>query len=318
MEVLKPKKTMRDTFLAEVLAQMDRGENVFFLSADFGAPTLDVIRERHPGRFINVGIAEQNLINVSTGLSLEGITVYAYAIAPFITMRCCEQIRVNLAILSQVRPLNVNLIGVGAGFSYDVSGPTHHCLEDISIMRTFPNLEVISPADWGTVAALPQYCLDNRRPKYLRFDSKPTTLIHSDVSTADLHRGYIEMSKGADVCMVSTGFLTHKTQEVVEKLKAQGQSVGHIDLFNLKLFDEIALCRTLAKYKKIVTLEEGFVGKGGLDALVGELVLRHQLRPVVKAMGLKDNYIFHIGSREQLHEQNSLGSSSIYREAQAV
>ena len=87
---------------------------VFFVTADFGSPVLDSIRKDFADRFVNAGIAEQNLVNISAGLALEGFKVFAYAIAPFITMRCFEQLRVNLALLSEVRQLNVNLIGVGA------------------------------------------------------------------------------------------------------------------------------------------------------------------------------------------------------------
>src|SRR5208337_5213045 len=108
--------------------------------ADFGSPKLDKLREDFSDRFINVGIAEQNLVNVSTGLALEGYTVYAYAIAPFLVMRAFEQIRNNMSLLYHTRELNVNLIGVGAGLSYDVSGPTHHSVEDIAIIRTLPNM----------------------------------------------------------------------------------------------------------------------------------------------------------------------------------
>lgn len=309
------KKTMRDTMLGEILGQMDRGENVFLLSADFGAPALDAIRARHPKRFINVGISEQNLINVATGLALEGFTVYAYAIAPFITMRCCEQIRVNLAILSQVRPMNVNLIGVGAGFSYEVSGPTHHCLEDISIMRTFPNLDVISPSDTVTTQALADHCLTLKKPKYLRFDAKPIAPIHEKVTAADLQRGFIEIQEGKDVCVIATGFVMHKAQEVCAELAGKGISVGLVDQFVLKGFHEKSMAMLLKRYKKVITIEEGFIGKGGLDAAIGGIILREGLNVRMKAMGLRDNYIFHIGSREHLHEQNDIGRDSILREA---
>ncbi len=312
---LVPKKTMRDSILNEILGQMERGEKVFLLSADFGAPALDAIRAKFPKQFINVGIAEQNMINVATGLALEGYVVYAYAIAPFITMRCCEQIRVNLAILSQVRPMNVNLIGVGAGFSYEVSGPTHHCLEDLSIMRTFPNMDVISPSDWTTATALAQHCLENKRPKYLRFDSKPLPMIHPEIGSKELANGFVEVYKGQNVCLVSTGFMTHKALEVCQNLRAEGISVGLIDFIMLKNFNENELCQKFSQYKKVITLEEGFVTKGGVDSIVGELILRRRLPVLFKAMGLKDNYIFHIGSREDLHEQNDLGMGSISREA---
>ena len=141
---MQVKKAMRDVFLAALHKKMSDDDKIFFVSADFGSPVLDKIRADFPERFLNVGIAEQNLINVSVGLALEGFKVYAYAIAPFTTMRCYEQIRVNISILSQLRPMNINLIGVGAGVSYSLSGPTHHCLEDLSIMRTLPNFEVFS------------------------------------------------------------------------------------------------------------------------------------------------------------------------------
>src|SRR3989338_2946784 len=143
-------RTMRDAFIEQIYNKMRHMDDIFFLTADFGAPSLDKIRCEFKDRFINVGIAEQNLINVATGLALEGYKVYAYAIAPFITMRCYEQIRVNLAVLSQIRPMCVNIIGVGAGFSYDMSGPTHHCLEDLSIMGTLPNVTVFSPSDYSS------------------------------------------------------------------------------------------------------------------------------------------------------------------------
>ncbi len=117
---------MRDVLIEQIYQKMFDDERIFFLSADLGSPVLDKVREQFEDRFINVGIAEQNLINVSTGLAFEGFTVYAYAIAPFLTMRAYEQLRVNLSLSSELMELNVNLIGVGAGLSYDVSGPTHH------------------------------------------------------------------------------------------------------------------------------------------------------------------------------------------------
>lgn len=309
------KKTMRDTFIGEVLKAMDAGENIFFLSADFGAPALDELRARHGDRFINVGIAEQNLINVATGLGLEGYIVYAYAIAPFVTMRCYEQIRVNLAILSQLRPVNVNLVGVGAGLSYEVSGPTHHCLEDISIMRTLPNFEIISPSDYVTAGSLFRYTAGNVGCKYLRFDAKPVAPIHQAVTPTDLQRGFIELNKGKGTCYVSTGFMTHKAVEVVKKLAAKGHNVGHIDMIKVKGFNPTEFARALEGYDKVISLEEGFIGKGGLDAAVCHIIHEHDLGMDFKALGLKDHYHFHIGSRDSLHARDGLDNDSIAKAA---
>lgn len=309
------KKTMRDAFIEEVLKAMDAGENIFFLSADFGAPALDQVRERHPNKFINVGIAEQNLINVATGLALEGITVYAYAIAPFITMRCYEQIRVNVAILSQLRPMNINLVGVGAGFSYEVSGPTHHCLEDISIMRTLPNFEVISPADFITAGQLFKYTLGNKSPKYLRFDAKPMPMVHESIGADDLKCGFKEMSRGGKTCLVSTGVLTHRALEVKKHFESKGQEIGIIDMIKLKGFDSDKILTLLKRYEKVITLEEGFIGKGGLDAAMASLILESGAPLKMRAMGLKDQYHFHMATRESLHKKNNLDVESIAKEA---
>lgn len=309
------KKAMRDAFLQEVLKGLDAGENIVFLSADFGAPVLDQIRERHPTRFINVGIAEQNLVNLATGYGLEGFTVYAYAIAPFITMRCYEQIRLNLAILSQLRPMNVNLVGVGAGFSYDVSGPTHHCLEDLSIMRTLPNLEVISPSDWITASHLFRYSMDNMGPKYLRFDAKPHPQIHSHITVANWRDGFIELQSGHDIALVATGIMTHKAQAVAAKLEAQGHSVGVVDLIKVKGFDSASLSQVLKNYKKVLSLEEGFIGKGGVDAAVSNLLQQSRIHAEFRAVGINDHYSFEIGSRDYLHQKNSLDVDSIVKAA---
>ncbi len=156
---------MRDALLDRIWLAMAEDPKIFFTCADFGSPILDKIRSDFPERFVNVGIAEQNLINVSAGLALEGYTIFAYAIAPFITMRCYEQIRVNLALLSEVRSMNVNLIGVGAGYSYVVSGPTHQCYEDITLMRAMPNFQVLSPADHVAAASLFDRCMSRQGPK---------------------------------------------------------------------------------------------------------------------------------------------------------
>jgi transketolase len=306
-----PVKAMRDVFLSELVLHMENDNRIFFVAADFGSPVLDVIAEKFPDRFINVGIAEQNLINISTGLALEGYTVYAYAIAPFITMRCYEQVRVNLAILSQIRPLNINLIGVGAGYSYVVSGPTHQCLEDLSIMRTLPNLEVFSPTDWMTAKAFVDYSVKHTGPKYLRFDAKPMEPVYQDDTEISIEKGFCELRKGGKVCVVSTGYMTRNALEVADKLLDEGIHVGVTDIFMLKTFDEEALKNVLKKYAFIISFEEGFINKGGLDSMLLHFMNKHGIKADFANLGLKDEYSFHIGERDTLHELNDAGKEQL-------
>src|SRR3989338_4356213 len=203
-------KTMRDVYIEEIYKRMHYDDKIFFLCADFGAPKLDQLKNKFKKRFLNVGIAEQNLINISTGLALEGYTVYTYAIAPFLIMRAFEQNRNNLALLSQTKELNINLVGVGSGISYDVSGPSHHCLEDIALMRVLPNFIVASPSDWVAAKSLAEYSFRVKKPKYFRLDAKPLPQIYDIITFEDLERGFYELKKGANTCLVSTGYMTHK------------------------------------------------------------------------------------------------------------
>ena len=307
-EQIKP-KTMRDAFIEAIRERMRENNQIFFVSADFGSPALDKLREDFEDRFINVGIAEQNLINVSVGLALEGNIVYAYAIAPFITMRDYEQIRQSISISSQLKPVNVNLIGVGAGVSYDVSGPTHHCLEDISIMRLLPNMTVFSPSDWKLAEKFVDYSISVNGPKYLRFDGKPSDLIYENIDDLDLKKGFYELVKGKKVCLVSTGFMTHRALKAAKEL----QDVGVVDVFMLKPVNEKLLLETLKEYAYIITIEEGFIGNGGLDALISKVILDNQLNIKLKRMGFNDKYVFELGGRDYLHKLNNLDEEAIIK-----
>lgn len=304
-------KAMRDAFLARLLEAMKQDDRLFFVTADFGSPVLDRIRAEHPDRYVNVGIAEQNLINVSAGLALEGYTVFAYAIAPFITMRCYEQIRVSLALLSEVRPMNVNLIGVGAGYSYVVSGPTHQCYEDLTIMRALPNLGLLSPADHVTAAALFDVCLARRQPKYLRLDAQTLPVVHGD-GPPDLSQGLAHLRQGGNVCLIATGYTVHTALQVADRLAVSGRTLSVIDLFDIAGFNREFFLESLAPYQAIVTLEEGFKGRGGLDAMMFDLLANETHRPMLN-LGVAPAYRFELGSRAQLHEQVGIGPEAVLR-----
>lgn len=301
---------MRDAFLMRIWQHMGQSQKVFFICADFGSPVLDKIRTDFPNRFVNVGIAEQNLINISAGLSLEGYTVFAYAIAPFITMRCYEQIRVNLALLSEVRSMNVNLIGVGAGYSYVVSGPTHQCYEDITLMRAMPNMQVLSPADHVTAAAMFDRCVGVMGPKYLRFDAQVLPILYSKENSY-ITSGFHVHRYGECIVMVATGYMLHTAIEVANKLADSGINVGIIDLFDLTCFDDNRLERELKDYVGIVSLEEGFPGRGGMDAMMFDFIAKRKLPSRLLNIGVSGSYRFELGTRVDLHEQVGIGPEAV-------
>ena len=296
---------MRDAFLWQLHAAMKADETIFLLSADFGSPVVDHIRSDFPGRFVNVGIAEQNLINIAAGLSLEGYKVFCYAIAPFITMRCFEQIRVNLALLSEVRDLNVNLVGVGAGYSYVVSGPTHQCYEDLSIMRSLPNLRILSPSDHLTAADAIAYALEHSGPKYLRFDAQVLPVLGDNEKT--LERGYRALSEGNDLCLVATGYATHIALSVAAKLSADLSL--NCQILDISRLDSDVDLSTAITSDRVISIEEAFEGRGGLDAFV-RCCIPSNCKHL--GVGVTPGYEFEIGTRNEIHEKVGIGLNSVY------
>ena len=313
---LKP-LAMRDIFLERIWETMKNDHDIFFVTADFGSPVLDKIREDYPTRFVNVGIAEQNLINVSAGLALEGYTVFAYAIAPFITMRCYEQIRVSLALLSEVRPMNVNLIGVGAGYSYVVSGPTHQCYEDITLMRSLPNFQILSPADHVTAGKMFDGCVDKQGLKYLRFDAEVLPVIYKNRSPK-MSEGFHIHNKGKTICLLATGYMVHTAIKVADSMLKDGIDIGVIDVFDITDFSTNELEKVLVDYAGIISLEEGFRGCGGVDAMLLEFVARRNLPLKVLNIGVEAGYSFDLGTRTELHERVGIGFQSVLSQVQIL
>ncbi len=302
-------KTMRDVFIEEIYSRMKKNKSIFFLSADLGAPALDKLRKDFKDRFLNVGIAEQNLINIATGLALEGYITYAYGISAFVITRGYEPIRQNLSIASQIRSLNVNIIGIGTGLSYVLSGPSHHSLEDLILAKSLPNFVVFSPSDPILVQKFVEYSLKKNSPKYLRLDGKPLPSIYDKIKNLNLENGFYELVKGGKTCLVATGFMTHRVLNVAKRIK----NVGVIDVFLLKPLNKALLTQTLKKYKYVITVEEGFINSGGLDSLVLEIIHENNLKVKFKNLGIKNSHIFELGDRNYLHKLNQLDEESIIK-----
>jgi transketolase len=286
-------------------------DSIFFVTADFGAPALDKVRGDFPDRFINVGIAEQNLINVSVGLAMEGFKVYVYGIALFLTMRAYEQIRTSISMFTQVRDLNINLIGVGIGLSYDIVGPTHHCLEDSCIMNVLPNFTIFTPSDAVMAGEFVDYTLSHSGPKYIRLDGKPQPDLYTPENIVSFDDGFYELWKGKDICIISSGYMTHLALDIAERLTQDGNRVGVVDQFFLKPFNEKKLLKILSGYRHIVTMDESFINKGGLDTTIEHLCFSTRLHIGMTKIGFPDKYVFTVGDRKYLYGVNNLKQEDI-------
>jgi transketolase len=206
--------------------------------------------------------------------------------------------------------MNVNLIGVGAGYSYVVSGPTHQCYEDISIMRALPNFQVLSPCDHITASALFDTCLNNKGPKYLRFDAQILPVIYQD-EAPNLAKGFHVHKRGEVICLVATGYMLHTALKVSIELAREGIQVGVVDLFDLARFSGIEFQEVLEHYDGIVSLEEGFRGRGGLDSMLFEFISRRNLDTKMLNIGVEGAYHFELGTRVELHEKVGIGPTVV-------
>lgn len=303
--------TQRDAFWNRVYEMACLDRDIVVVSEDMGAPALDQFRLKLPGQFVNVGIAEQIGLLLGGGLAMEGKRPFIYAIAPFVTLRCLEEIRVTNAIMN----IPVTLVGVGAGFGYDDSGPTHHLTEDIAVMRAFPNITVHSPADGVTAAAMAEMSRNLPNTNYIRLDRKPMPEIYKP--GADFSKGFAVLKEGKDGMLVSTGVMTHTALKVAAELEKEGKKLGVVDIFAIPAVEE-ALVAVLRNASRIFTLEEHFL-PGGLGSYVLELLNLEGAQLPVRRIGLEfsKGYCYQYGGREVIHEYYGVDYASVLAKVRA-
>ena len=298
-------KTQRDTFWDAVYEIARDDKDVYLVSADMGAPALDKFRRDLNNQYIDVGIAEQQASAVATGLALEGKKVYVYAIAPFITLRCYEHTRVNLAGMK----LPVTLVGVGAGFSYDDSGPTHHTVDDLSVMRILPNLTVHNVTDSVMAGALARITREASGPDYVRLDRKVIPDIYGpDDDFAD---GIKVLVPSDHFYLVATGNMVQRAMEVSAELAKRSIRAGVIDIYRLPVNGE-KLVEAVQGVGRIFTIEEHTL-PGGLGSAVCEVLADHEVLIPVKRLGcdFSQGYCYKYGGRENIQSLHGLGSGQI-------
>lgn len=296
---------MRDAFFNSLFEIARKDRNVIIITADNGAPSLDQFYEKLPGQYINVGIAEQQMIGMACGMAFEGKKVYTYAIAPFVTARVFEQNKLDVCAMN----LPIVNLGVGAGYAYDIMGPSHHTVEDIAIMRTLPNLKIHSPADSITAAALAGITHRDRAPQYVRFDRSGIPNLYEGRKES-FEDGLIEIRAGGDVCLISTGVMVHQALKVSDALKAVGIRAGVVDLHRIKPVNEEKLLGILERGRCAVTLEEHRLA-GGLGSIVAELFADRGVSKSLLRIGQGDVFVFELGGRAEIWKKYGLDAESV-------
>ena len=291
---------MRDAFFNALYDIAKKDKNVIIISADNGAPSLDQFSQNLPNQFFTVGIAEQQMIGMACGMAVEGKKVYTYAIAPFVTTRVHEFNKLCLGAMNM--PI-VNL-GVGAGYAYDIMGPTHHTVEDITIMRSIPNMVIHSPADSTTAISLAQTSYDDPSPQYIRFDRTGIPDLYGD-KKVDFQKGLINVRNGEDLCIIATGVMVHQALAVASELEKEGIQAGVVDLHRIKPINKDLLIKNIQAYPQIVTMEEHLLA-GGMGSAVAEIVVDEGITTPLLRIGQNDKFVFDMGGRQEIWKKSGL------------
>ena len=296
----------RDVFVNQIYEEALKNKDLYFLSADFGAQALDKFRDQLPHQFIHAGISVQNMVDIAAGLALNGKLAYIYAMIPFVTFRCYEQVKVALATMN----LPVTVVGVGSGYSYDDAGPTHYATEDISCMRALGNIEILSPGDTQSTFEAAKLTFTKPAFRYIRLDRKFLPDIYQKGETRFLKDGICEIDKGEEICIITTGYMVQKVRQAKEILLKEGIQIGVIDLFRLKPIQGTLLSSIVSRYKGVMTVEEQFLS-GGLGSAITEVLADERILLPVKRVGINDHYYLDNGGREYLHKLCKIDVQSI-------
>jgi transketolase len=295
---------VRDAFIRELTRLAAADERIFTLTADLGVHLFDDLAERAPGRFLNIGIAEQNLVGVAAGLAYAGKTAVAYSIAPFVTSRPNDQIRVAVAAADA----NVKLVGVGGGVAYGHMGPTHHAVEDIAALRALPNMVVLTPGDPAEAAAAAGAALAHRGPVYVRLgkNGEQTLLAGRQFSIGRA----LELRDGRDLTLASCGTMLPETLAAADLLARRGISAAVVHFGTVKPLDEDAILTALRRSPLLVTVEEHNV-LAGFGGAVAEVAAESGLPVRLRRVGLPDTFAHAVGSRPHLLEHYGLDAAAI-------
>ncbi len=286
---------MRTAFAETLLDLMATDPAIWLVTGDLGFSVLEPFIERFPERYVNAGVAEQNMTGVAAGLASCGHTVFTYSIANFPTIRCLEQVRNDVCY----NGLNVKIVSVGGGFAYGPQGYTHHGLEDLAVMRALPGMTVVAPGDpvetrlaTRAIAALPGPC-------YLRLGKAREPIVHTTPPAFELGRA-IEIRPGRTLTLIGAGGILAHVVAVADRLHREaGIDARVLSMHTIKPLDERAIAAAACETGAILTVEEHSI-VGGLGSAVADLIATGGLACRFAKWGASDRLLHAVGSQDYL------------------
>lgn len=295
---------MRSAFFQTLVELADCDDRIHLIVADIGFGVVETFARKFPERFLNVGVAEQNLTGLAAGVALAGKIVFTYSIANFPILRCLEQIRNDVCY----HKANVKIVSVGGGYSYGALGMTHHATEDIAILRALPEMTVIAPGDPIEVRAATRAIVEKSGPCYLRLGRAGEPILHQSL---DFQIGKaIPVRNGDAITIISTGGLLQNALQVADKLADRGFQARVLSMHTVKPLDDDSVLAAARETRAIVTVEEHSV-VGGLGSAVAECLAESGLQVPFKRIGLPSSFSSRIGSQEYLRAKAGLSPEGI-------
>lgn len=286
---------MRNAFIDELVALAEKHPHIALVVGDLGYSVVEPFADSFPDRFINAGVAEQNMTGLAAGMASEGYHVFTYSIANFPTFRCAEQIRNDVAYHN----LPVTVVAVGGGLGYGALGYSHHAVQDYALMRSFPNMLIAAPGDPLEVRACMRFLVNNPQPSYLRLGKAGEAVVHSEIPTVFPGEWIpVRVCEGARGALLSTG------AALAQALEWQECEYNEFGVFSLPLWgmhSKASQAERLLRFNRVVTVEDHLTDGGFGSWLLEAALAEPEARQKIEVKALSSVVCGTVGSQAMLN-----------------
>lgn len=303
---------MRIAFIDTVTKLASADKNVWLVTGDLGFSAFESFRDKFPDQFLNVGVAEQNLISVAAGLAMSGKKVFAYSISTFLSMRPFEQIRNDICYQN----LPICLVGGGSAFSYSTFGCTHFALEDLGLMRLLPNMAVTAPGDSWEVKALVAAAYHRRGPTYIRLAKKGEPVVHRPSTKIILGKS-VKVAEGKAATLLVCGRQLPNALAAAGQLHQERIDCRVLSFHTIKPLDVAAIVKSGQETSGLVTIEEHFL-TGGLGSAVAQVLAEQRISVPLISLGISDEFPRGVGSQDYFLKRYQLTPDGIVKAVKLI
>ncbi|MDI9540272.1 MAG: transketolase C-terminal domain-containing protein [Bacillota bacterium] len=299
-------------FCQTVSELMNDDEKLVFIDSDLASPSgSSLIEKAHPDRFINVGIAEANMVGVASGLSIEGFKPFIHSFAPFASRRVFDQIYLSGAYAKTT----INVYGSDPGFAVGPNGGTHTSFEDVALYRTIPNAIIVDPADVTQLKCAVRQAASEEGIKYIRINRKAVRNVYEPGSKFVFGKGTV-VKEGSDVLVITSGQILSDALDAAEELETKGVSVEVLDMYTIKPLDVDLILSEVEGKKAVVTFENHSI-IGGLGSAVAEVLAENNVNVLFKRHGVTDRF-GQVGTADFLQVEYNLTSKDLVKTIESL